>query len=67
MHWLLQRLSVSASVALVDLRTIDVSRHAELERLAAMALDAMLPTVLVGASDEEGQRATITLAELLIH
>jgi hypothetical protein len=52
-HWLLQRASVKASVALVDLRGAESDRSDDVERLAALAREAMLPVVVVGAINEE--------------
>jgi hypothetical protein len=52
-HWLVQRAAVSASIALVDLRPLTVDRDGEINRLASLAMETMLPVLLVGASDEE--------------
>jgi hypothetical protein len=54
-HWLLQRASVRAAVTLVDLRHIDATRAEEVDRFASLAREAVLPTVLVGASDHEAR------------
>lgn len=63
-HWLLQRASVSVSIALVDLRHLDVYRNDEVERFAALAREAMLPVILVGASDEEARAFLHVIAAL---
>lgn len=64
LHWLLQRASVRASITLVDLRHIEVYRDDEVQRFAALALQAMLPSVLVGASETEARSFHDVIAQL---
>lgn len=52
-HWLVQRAAVSASIALVDLRHAARDRTDEIEILASLAMEAMLPVLLVGATEAE--------------
>ncbi len=52
-HWLMQRAAVSASVALVDLRCAAANRDDEIQRFASLASQAMLPIILVGATEQE--------------
>ncbi|HUQ07686.1 MAG TPA: hypothetical protein VM261_34565 [Kofleriaceae bacterium] len=63
-HWLLQRASVSASITLVDLRRVDAYREEEIERFVLLASEAMLPVVLVGASDDEARSFGEVIAKL---
>jgi len=63
-HWLMQRASVNASLALVDLRHVDVGRDEEVPRLAALAAEALRPLVLVAASDNEARAFQGVLARV---
>lgn len=63
-HWLLQRASVRASVTLVDLRQVESYRDDEVRRFASLASSALLPTILVGASDAESRLFRDVVAKL---
>lgn len=58
------RASISAALALVDLSGIAVDRSDEVARYVALAVEAALPTILVGAIDGEASRFGLVVASL---
>jgi hypothetical protein len=62
--WLLEHMGARPSVALVDLRPVTHDRAARITDLASLAAATRLPTMLVGADEDEARLFTEVVAVL---